>query len=182
MIMVKNILLTVGGILFSTNIAHAALFICGNETTFNGHTNADLSNPPQHCPAGSTLHSITDAAIATQQLGVIESMPKRYLKVVAGVVIEKAPEEKTAVDQAIAAEEAEKQAYADLANNNDLCNATKEVLTQKKADLLAALRADIAGITNVATTKTELDDMMVKIVNGMGKLIDCLRGRAGKPN
>lgn len=75
----------------------------------------------------------------------------------------------------------EQQAYEDAVTNNDLCNATLEELGVRKTQLDAALQGNIDGITNIATAKTELADMMGQLTGAMLKLMECIRGRAGPP-
>lgn len=117
--MMKVLLLTVTSIILSMSPAYAALFICGDASTFFGHMHADRSQPPT-CPLN--LHRIDDSTLADQQLTFIDSQPKKYLKVVGGIVVEKTSEEKTAVDQAIAAQTAITTALETEKTANSLCN------------------------------------------------------------
>lgn len=164
-------------------LAQAAMFICGDPTTFRGHVFADASQPPT-CPAPYGLSQVPKAETAAQE-ALIAAFPKYYLKVVGtapnGLVAEKTQAEKDAVDAAILAKQEEQQAYEDAATNNDLCNATLDQLTAAKDTLMNNLLGDIAGITNIATNQAELTDMMTRLVNALEKLMRCIRGRAGPP-
>jgi hypothetical protein len=167
-------------------ISEAALFLCGTSTSFTGHRFLDVSQPPT-CPAGDALSVVTDSDIVAAQMAILDNPanPKRYLKMVGtapdALVEVKTTEEKAAVDAALAAQEAERQEYEDAATNNDLCNATLDELATAKTALVTNLQGDIDGISNIATAKTELADMMGRLVNALEKLMRCIRGRAGPP-
>lgn len=178
----RHLLLTLACLLLPAQ-AQAAMFICGDPTTFRGHVFADASQPPT-CPAPYGLSQVPKAETAAQE-ALIAAFPKYYLKVMGtppdGLVTEKTQAEKDAVDAAILAKQEEQQAYDDAATNNDLCNATLDELAAAKNTLASNLQGDIDGISNIATAKTELTDMMTRLVNALDKLMRCIRGRAGPP-
>jgi hypothetical protein len=104
-----------------------------------------------------------------------------HLKVVGGLAVEMTQPEKDVVNAAIQVQLDEQQAYEDAATNNDLCNATLAELGTAKTALMTNLQGDIDGISNIATAKTELTDMMTRLVNALEKLMRCMQGRAGPP-
>jgi hypothetical protein len=165
--------------------AVADLFICGDASTFRGHRFADPSTPPT-CPPPYALSRVPEDQTAAQQ-ALIDAFAhqKYYLKIVGtapnGLVTEKTPAEKADADAAILAKQQEHQQYEEAATNNDLCNATLDQLAAAKTTLQENLQGDIDGISNIATAKTELADMMTRLVNAMDKLMRCIRGRAGPP-
>jgi hypothetical protein len=160
-------------------VAQAELFICGDTTILHRWTFADPTQAPS-CPAPYTRHQIAEAQTASQ-LALIESLPRKYLKVEDSLAVEKSQAEKDAADAALAAKQQERQEYEDAATNNDLCNATLAQLETAKDQLATNLQGDIDGISNIATAKTELADMMGRLVNALEKLMRCIRGRAGPP-
>ena len=104
-----------------------------------------------------------------------------HLKVVGGLAVEMTQGEKDAVNAAIQVVLDDQQAYEDAVANNDLCSATLAEIRTRKDQLDAALAEDIAAITNIATAKTELADMMNRLTGALLKLMECIRGRAGPP-
>lgn len=162
----KVLIFTALSLLFTVYNVHAALWICGNETKFMGHIHADISQPPNQCPPDMNLHGITDSAVAMQQLGVIENIPKRYLKVVAGVVIEKAPEEKATVDQDIAAEEAIATELHKEKTNNSLCNEKNPVIIKQR---LVTFKANLLADNEVQSRN--------RIAGAFEQLVLCLAAR-----
>lgn len=145
---------------------------------------------------GLDLHEVTDPSCAaipdephtvTQEqrallATVAASHPngRCHLKVVDGLAVEMTAGEKDTVNAAIAADEADQQAYVDAVTGNDLCNATLAELETRKQQLQTALQGDIDGISNIATAKTELADMMQRLTNALEKVLKCVRGRAGR--
>lgn len=103
-----------------------------------------------------------------------------HLKVVEGLAVEMDAGEKGTVNAAIAADEADQQAYVDAVTDNNLCNATLTELETAKTQLQTNLQGDIDGISNIATAKTELADMMQRLTNALEQILKCVRGRAGR--
>jgi hypothetical protein len=90
-------------LLLLPSLASAALFVCGDPTRFVGHTFTERSQPPTGCPAPYLLSDVPDAA-TDAQLALITRQPKKYLKVVDGLVADKTKFEKYAVVAAEAAQ------------------------------------------------------------------------------
>lgn len=171
-------------------VAHAEDFVCGDGVrpqcaNTTGATRYIRSVDPSQV-TDPTCAVIPEAETAVQRQ-LIETVAashahgRCHLKVVAGLAVEMSQGEKDTVNVAIQAIADERQAYEDAVTNNDLCSATLAELDTAKTALLNNLQGDIDGISNIATAKTELADMMVRLVNALEKLMRCIRGRAGPP-
>jgi hypothetical protein len=158
---------------------------CGGTAGFDGYI--ESQNPATFSNPNCTMIPSKPGTIAASQRALVnlsKATPPYgtcHLKVVDGRAVHMDNAEKTAVNDAITADQNETVAYQNLVANNDLCNATRQELQTRKAEFLAALRTDIAAMLDITTIKAQLDDMAVKITNAFGKVIDCQRGRAGRP-
>lgn len=177
-------------IMFMPVIARAEYFVCGNAARSQcagtvGMYNILSSIDPTKVNDPACFN--VPEPVVQEQRTLIANVTashtngRCHLKVVDGLAVEMDEAEKTAVNQAITNDANEDQEYTNLVQNNDLCNATRQELQTRKAEFLAALRTDIVAISNIATAKAELDDMAVRITNALGKIFDCMRGRAGRP-
>jgi hypothetical protein len=175
-------------------VVEAEDFVCGNgvrpqcaDTT--GATRYIRSVDPSKVtdPTCVMLDENATPGITASQRALVETVSashvhgRCHLKVEAGILVEMTQPEKDVVNAAIQAVLDEKQAYEDAATNNDLCHATLAELDTAKTALMTNLQGDIDGISNIATAKTELTDMMTRLVNALEKLMRCIRGRAGPP-
>ena len=182
----------VGLLVGSCGRAAAEDFVCGNAARPQcaasvGATRYIRSLDPSFV-TDPTCFMIPEASVVAQRalvesMGTPEKQPngRCHLKVVAGLAVEMTQPEKDVVNAAIQAVLDDQQAYEDAVANNDLCSATLDQLATAKASLDSNLTGDIAGITNIATAKTELQDMMTRLTNALEKLMRCIRGRAGPP-
>lgn len=170
--------------------AHAEFFVCGDGVRpacagTTGLTQVLPSSDPSTVSDG-TCTAVSDANLDAQK-ALLQTVAashvngRCHLKVVGGLAVEMSGVEKDTVNAAIQAKLDERQAYADAVTGNDLCHATLDEIRARKAQLDAALQADIDGITNIATSKTELADMMQRLTGALLKLMECIRGRAGPP-
>jgi hypothetical protein len=170
--------------------AQAEFFVCGDGgrpqcAGTTGLTRVLPSEDPSRV-TDPTCAQVPDNQIDAQKtllqtVAASHANGRCHLKVVSGLAVEMSAGEKTAVNTAIQAKLDEQQDYSDAVTNNDLCSATLDELTTAKTALLNNLQGDIDGISNIATAKTELADMMGRLVNAMEKLMRCIRGRAGPP-
>lgn len=182
------------GLLLWAPLAHAEDFVCGNDVRpqcadTTGATRYLRSVDPSTVsdPSCTMLDDNTTPGITADQRALVTSVAaghangRCHLKVVDGLLVEMDAGEKDTVNAAIQAVLDEQQDYEEAVSNNDLCNATLAELDTAKTQLLTNLQGDIDGISNIATAKTELADMMQRLVNALEKLMRCIRGRAGPP-
>ena len=169
----KRFLLT-SVLLLWAGLAHAALFVCGDATQFFSAQFADPATPPA-CPAPFTRAEVSTGDTPGQQTILSGAIPKRYLKVVGGLVVEKTQGEKDAVDAALAAAQATQEALETEANDPNCRNVRLEQLDTFFDTLATNLQGDIDGISNIATAKTELADAFQRVVVVLRKLAKCVR-------
>jgi hypothetical protein len=196
-------------------VVHAEYYLCGDTTRVVSLQQADPSHVPP-CPAPYTQTALTKAspglAVIAAQVATWQSPPldaqsrprPDYLKVVSGLIVEKDAGEKTAVDAALAAAAAARQALIDEANTtNDFCatgdlttlqtliNARKATLqgqittlhtnVQTQIDAIAAanltsLKAGLTGLNDaLQTSNTNIVDEIYLVVRKMAGCIVTLR-------
>lgn len=184
------VLLTCG---VGVSSAYAEFYVCGDASTF---TQAFYRDPSPQFPKPPTCTMIPQAEVQ-QQLDVIASVqpptlnPARYdyLKVPdggtpAGRVVEKTPEEKAAVDQAIADAAAAAQALAQERATNVFCNqqnvdAGTTAIAARKDALYAKI--DQIQAVNVSTMKAGLKQVVDELATVSTLTVNCFTGRKSGP-
>lgn len=159
-----------------TTYAHAEFFTCGNAQRLWGVSFSDPSNVPS-CPSmidgvntGFIWHMFGKESmqkIHTMQ-GLLNSVPKKYLKVIEsgserGVIVEKSDVEKSSVDSILNQQAANAAALQSEKTNNTLCN-TFDVDTIKAR--ITTFRTNVNS-ANEAQSRTLL-------VNALEQIALCL--------
>lgn len=165
--------------IFSAQAA-AEDFACGDSA---GLTRYIPSIDPSKVQDG-TCTVISKANTPTQRV-LIAATPLRYLKVVDGLAVEKTQGEKDAVDAAITAAQAARQALLDEIATQDVCAAATlgelAIIIDTFYDAeVAAMTTDITAVTNIATAKAALVTVATQISQQrvvIKKLAWCLHAR-----
>lgn len=161
-----------------TTLAHAEVVLCGDATALVWfRLSADPTKTPA-CPAPFSQVVISKANTAGQR-AILEGTDQAFLRIVSDLATLKAQGDIDAILAQRAAAAAAQTALQEAVTNNDLCNATLAELETRKDQLLTNLQSDIDGISTIATAKTELADMMQRLVGALEKVLRCVRGRAG---
>lgn len=132
-------------------------------------------DPTQFVVHGSeTCDYIRGESATAAQITLYNTVPGKYVKTVAQATVagtvqplalaEKSPAEKQAIDDALAAEAAQKQAYkAEVESTTCKYNNLDEVTT-KSTTFRRNMDAVIESVTNVTTTRAALHELMDRVV------------------
>lgn len=180
--MFTRLVLTLSLFMVCAHTAHAEFYVCGDANTF---TQAFDRDPSYSRPPNCTL--VSNGAVAQQKAFIASFAPPAmiparydYLKVPAGVVIEKTQAEKDAVDAAILAQQQATQALATERATNIFCNqndvnAGTNAIAQRKAALYTQI--DNIATLNLATLKSSLKGVVDELATVSTLTVNCFTGR-----
>lgn len=154
-------------------LARAEAFVCEVAATPGTFSRFVPSiDPSRFVPGATETCNQVPEAQTPSQIDLYNTVPYHYLKTTgippALLMAEMTASEKQAVDDAIAAKQAEQQAYVDEANGSTCKYATLDDVNTKSAAFRANMDAVINSVTNVATTQAALRELMDRLVLTMG--------------
>jgi len=138
-------------------------------------------DPTKIAPSPTETCTQVSKANTPAQRTLLNTVPRKYLKASGGLLVEMDAAEKGTVDAAAAAKAATRTALETEAATQDLCSsATLADINTKFTTLRAALQTDIDAITTITNAKTELSDMMDRLILAQQKIVRCLLARTAR--
>jgi hypothetical protein len=151
-------------------LAAADDFVCGDAT----HLTRYLPSVDPTTVTDGTCTAVAEANLPAQRT-LLQTIPRRYLKVVNGAAVEMTQGEKDAVDALLATQQAALQAFRDEIATDDLCGAAAMAdINTRLTTIRANLQTAIDAITNIATAKTALGQMADTLMQIDQRIARCL--------
>jgi hypothetical protein len=147
-------------------------FVCGDTTRLTRY----LPSVDPSTVTDGTCSVIPEADTPAQRV-LLQTISRRYLKVVEGLAVEMSQGEKDAVDAALAAAAAAVQAYLDELATSDVCSvanfAAVETALDTRHNALAA-QINAVGTLNLTTFKAALHGINDELTTVQKKVARCL--------
>jgi hypothetical protein len=153
--------------------AHASDIVCGDASGLTGY---QTSVDPSQVPPGCFL--IAKEATASQRALYTETVQKRYLKVVDGLLVLKTAAEQAAVDAAIVQEVAA-LAVLSAAAAESVCTGTLASVASVLTADAAQVQGAIDAVTSVETAKAALTTLQTHVYALVQRLAQCVGVRTG---